>query len=50
MAEGFAIHINKGYVYFAMAFGLVLELCHIQLKNKQRRTIQRIRPMHDVAT
>ncbi|TOG40459.1 tellurium resistance protein TerC, partial [Vibrio parahaemolyticus] len=25
---------------------LVLELCHIQLKNKQRRTIQRIRPMH----
>ncbi|HCM1571759.1 tellurium resistance protein TerC [Vibrio parahaemolyticus] len=44
--EGFAIHINKGYVYFAMAFGLVLELCHIQLKNKQRRTIQRIRPMH----
>ncbi|EGR0434517.1 TerC family protein, partial [Vibrio parahaemolyticus] len=27
-----------------------LELCHIQLKNKQRRTIQRIRPMHDVAT
>ncbi len=46
MAEGFAIHINKGYVYFAMAFGLVLELCHIQLKNKQRRTIQLIRPMH----
>ncbi|MCL9780595.1 TerC family protein [Vibrio sp. S4M6] len=35
MAEGFAIHINKGYVYFAMAFGLVLELCHIQLKKKQ---------------
>jgi predicted tellurium resistance membrane protein TerC len=35
MAEGFAIHVNKGYVYFAMAFGLVLELCHIQLKKKQ---------------
>ncbi|EVU11680.1 hypothetical protein D046_7203 [Vibrio parahaemolyticus V-223/04] len=33
-----------------MAFGLVLELCHIQLKIKQRRTIQRIRPMHNVAT
>ncbi|MQF28271.1 hypothetical protein, partial [Vibrio parahaemolyticus] len=46
MTEGFAFHIDKGYVYFAMAFGLVLELCHIQLKNKQRRTIQRIRPMH----
>ncbi|MCW8334307.1 TerC family protein [Vibrio paucivorans] len=36
MAEGFALHINKGYVYFAMAFGLVLELCHIQLRKKQQ--------------
>ncbi|GLT14474.1 TerC family protein [Vibrio algivorus] len=37
IAEGFAIHINKGYVYFAMLFGLILELCHIQLKKKQHR-------------
>ncbi|CAK1706728.1 TerC family protein [Vibrio crassostreae] len=39
MAEGLAIHINKGYVYFAMVFGLALELCHIQIKNKQKRTL-----------
>ncbi|EPT9251762.1 TerC family protein [Vibrio alginolyticus] len=39
MAEGLAIHINKGYVYFAMVFGLTLELCHIQIKNKQKRTL-----------
>ncbi|MFH4451750.1 TerC family protein [Vibrio alginolyticus] len=45
MAEGFEIHINKGYVYFAMAFGLILELCHIQLKNKQRPTIKRLSPL-----
>lgn len=44
MAEGFAIHINKGYVYFAMAFGLVLELCHIRLKKKNAIQINRIRP------
>ncbi|MCG9595942.1 TerC family protein [Vibrio sp. Isolate25] len=44
MAEGFAIHVNKGYVYFAMAFGLVLELCHIRLKKKQSVRIKRIRP------
>ncbi|MEZ9399279.1 TerC family protein, partial [Vibrio splendidus] len=45
MAEGLAIHINKGYVYFAMAFGLTLELCHIQIKNKHKRTltIQRVK-------
>ncbi|MTI15984.1 TerC family protein [Rhodobacteraceae bacterium RKSG542] len=35
MAEGFEFHINKGYVYFAMAFGLLLELCHIKLAKKQ---------------
>lgn len=40
MAEGFAIHINKGYVYFAMLFGLVLEICHIQLKKKQYSEVQ----------
>ncbi|MFM2602477.1 TerC family protein [Vibrio diabolicus] len=50
MAEGFAIHINKGYVYFAMAFGLILELCHIQLKNKQRPSIKRLRPLRIRAT
>ncbi|PCE67104.1 TerC family protein [Salinivibrio sp. YCSC6] len=44
MAEGAGIHINKGYVYVAMAFGLILELCHIRLRNKQRLNIKRIRP------
>ncbi|MFD2177269.1 TerC family protein [Veronia pacifica] len=48
MVEGFGIHFNKGYVYFAMAFGLVMEACHILLQKKQRkarrRVITRIRP------
>ncbi|MCG6343469.1 TerC family protein [Vibrio fluvialis] len=46
MAEGVEWHINKGYVYFAMAFGLVMELCHIQWKKKQSLTIKRARPLH----
>ncbi|MGF1695645.1 TerC family protein [Vibrio lamellibrachiae] len=45
MAEGFAIHVNKGYIYFAMMFGLILELCHVQLKKKHRININRIRPL-----
>ncbi|MCG9784294.1 TerC family protein [Vibrio brasiliensis] len=45
MAEGFALHVNKGYVYFAMAFGLILELCHIQLKKKQKMQVRRIRSL-----
>ncbi len=32
MAEGANIHVNKGYVYFAMMFGLIIELCHVRLK------------------
>ncbi|MCG6230757.1 TerC family protein [Vibrio furnissii] len=45
MAEGVELHINKGYVYFAMAFGLVMELCHIQWKKKQALSIKRVRPL-----
>ncbi|MGF1724764.1 TerC family protein [Photobacterium nomapromontoriensis] len=45
MAEGFAIHVNKGYVYFAMAFGLVMEGCHIMLNKKKKPMIKRVYPM-----
>ncbi|MBW8183055.1 TerC family protein [Shewanella nanhaiensis] len=44
MAEGFDIHVNKGYVYFAMAFGLIIELCHLQLKRKQQLTVKGLAP------
>ena len=44
MAEGFAIHLNKGYVYFAMAFGLLIETCHILLKKRNKTVIRRIYP------
>jgi len=43
IAEGFDIYINKGYIYFAMAFGLSLEVCHIRRKqNKPINVIQKI--------
>ncbi|RXJ73589.1 hypothetical protein CS022_08805 [Veronia nyctiphanis] len=49
MIEGFGVHFNKGYVYFAMAFGMIMETCHILLQKKQRqkhkRSIIRIRPL-----
>ena len=50
MAEGFEVHINKGYVYFAMAFGLILELCHIQLKKKQKMQVRSVRALKVKAT
>jgi predicted tellurium resistance membrane protein TerC len=34
VAEGFGQHINKGYVYFAMAFSVVVEFLNIRLRKK----------------
>jgi predicted tellurium resistance membrane protein TerC len=35
MAEGFGQHINKGYIYFAMAFSLLVELLNMRLRTKK---------------
>ena len=32
MAEGFAIHVPKGYIYFAMAFALGVEMLNLRLR------------------
>ncbi len=32
VAEGFGKHINKGYIYFAMAFSVVLELLNMKIR------------------
>jgi len=34
-AEGLGQHINKGYIYFAMAFALLVELLNIRFRTKQ---------------
>jgi predicted tellurium resistance membrane protein TerC len=34
MLEGFSIHVEKGYIYFAMGFSLVVELLNIFIKRK----------------
>ena len=32
VAEGFGAHVNKGYIYFAMAFSLLVELLNMRLR------------------
>jgi predicted tellurium resistance membrane protein TerC len=34
VAEGFDQHINKGYIYFAMAFALAVELLNMRVRKK----------------
>jgi predicted tellurium resistance membrane protein TerC len=36
MAEGWGKHVDKGYIYFAMAFALVIELLNMRLRRRQR--------------
>ena len=36
VAEGFHQHINKGYIYFAMAFALGVECLNIRLRTKKK--------------
>jgi predicted tellurium resistance membrane protein TerC len=34
VAEGFGQHIDKGYIYFAMAFSLIVEVLNMRLRRK----------------
>jgi len=37
-ADAFDHHINRGYVYFAMAFSLIVEILNLRLRKKSART------------
>ena len=40
VSEGFAAHFNKGYIYFAMAFSLIVEGINIRLRAKRKAKIE----------
>ncbi|MBK9260875.1 MAG: TerC family protein [Polyangiaceae bacterium] len=40
VAEGMRQHISKGYVYFAMAFSLSVELVNMKLRTRQRAPVE----------
>ena len=42
IAEGFGNHVPKGYIYFAMAFSVTVEILNIRLRKAAER--QRARP------
>lgn len=39
LAEGFEQHIPKGYVYFAMAFSVLVEMLNLKMKAKKRNPV-----------
>ncbi len=40
LAEGFGHHVPKGYVYFAMAFSLGVEMLNIRLRRRSARQVK----------
>lgn len=44
IAEGFGFHVPKGYVYFAMAFSLGVEMLNIRMRKKRTNPVHLSRP------
>ena len=39
IAESFDLHIPKGYIYFAMAFSLFVEIINMKLRKRSREPV-----------
>jgi predicted tellurium resistance membrane protein TerC len=37
-AEGVGTHVDKKYIYFAMAFSLLVEMLNLRFRNRHSRT------------
>ena len=40
LAEGLDQHIPKGYIYFAMAFSVLVEMLNLKMKGQKKEPIQ----------
>ncbi len=40
IVEGFGVHLPKGYIYFAMAFSLAVELINISMRKRHARSVK----------
>ena len=40
MAEGLGHHIPKGYIYFAMAFSVIVEMLNIRFRKRAKTVVQ----------
>jgi predicted tellurium resistance membrane protein TerC len=43
MAEGLGFHVPKGYIYFAMAFSVAVEMLNLKLRSRMQRAPLRLR-------
>jgi predicted tellurium resistance membrane protein TerC len=45
VAEGFGVHIPKGYTYFAMAFSVLVEMLNLKLRRNAQKALKLRQPM-----
>ena len=50
IAEGFDAHVPKGYIYFAMAFSVVVEMLNIRMRKKHAKPVKLHKSISDNAT
>jgi len=48
VAEGFDLHIPKGYIYFAMAFSVFVEILNMKLQKRRRKPVKLHTPQQKV--
>jgi predicted tellurium resistance membrane protein TerC len=46
IVEGFDVHVPKGYIYFAMAFSVAVEMLNIRMRRKQAAPVKLHKPVH----
>jgi predicted tellurium resistance membrane protein TerC len=47
VADGLSVHIPRGYIYFAMAFSVFVEMLNMRLRRRQERPPLRLRRLGD---
>ena len=50
MAEGFDVHVPKGYIYFAMAFSVAVEMINIRMRKKRAAPVKLRKQMREEET
>ena len=50
MVEGFDVHVPRGYIYFAMAFSVVVEMLNIQMRKKRAVPVRLRKQMREKET
>jgi predicted tellurium resistance membrane protein TerC len=49
IGEGFGVHVPKGYIYFAMAFSVIVEMLNIRLRKRMNEPVKLRKKMDEDA-